>query len=161
VRRGCAASRWRTRCLDKVAVGVDVHFSVGEEPGKITFRSFWTIGNPPALRTSLPVPTETWPPAALALAELAHDAGPNGMYAAAQALRHAGTHRLVNLTWDKPDHEPTDTHVLVEASELIDASLASLGVARAAFLYLLDLIADGEADGPDEGHVSLSVFTQQ
>lgn len=155
------AQRATLDLLDKVAVAVNEHFSVGDEPGKITFRSFWTTGNPPALRTSLPVPTDTWPLAALALAELAHDAGPNGMYAAAQALRNAGTHRLVNLTWDKPDQESTDTHVLVEASELIDASHASLGVARAAFLYLLDLIADGEGDGPDEGHITLPVFTQQ
>lgn len=83
------------------------------------------------------------------------------MYAAAQALRHAGTHRLVNLSWDKPEHEPTDTHIPVDASELIDATHASLGVARAAFLYLLDLVADGEEEGPEEGYVSLPVFTQE
>jgi hypothetical protein len=80
------------------------------------------------------------------------------MYAAAQALRHAGTHRLVNLSWDKPEHEPTDTHIPVEATELINATHVSLSVARAAFLYLLDLVADGKDEGPEEGYVSLPVF---
>jgi len=155
------AQRATLDLLDKVAVAVNEHFAMGDEPGKITFRSFWAKGNPPTLRTALPVPEESWTPTALALAELAHDASEDGMYAAAQALRNAGTHRLVNLSWDKPDHEATDTHVPVEASELIDASHVSLGVARAAFLYLLDLIADGEGDGPEDGYLPMPVFTQQ
>lgn len=155
------AQRATLDLLDKVAVAANEHFAVGEKAERITFRSFWTHGSPPALRVLLPVPAESWTPAALALAELAHDAGVDGMYAAAQALRHAGTHRLVNLSWDKPEHEPTDTHIPVDASELIDATHASLGVARAAFLYLLDLVADGEEEGPEEGYVSLPVFTQE
>lgn len=154
------AQRSTLDLLDKVAVAVNEHFNIGDDPNAVTFRSFWTKGNPPTLRKGLPQDTVTWTPAVLALAELALDAQDGGAYAAAQGLRHAGTHRLVNLSWDAPDQEATDAHVRIGAFELIDATHASLAVARAAFLYLLDLVADQEEQAPNGG-VPLSAPSQR
>lgn len=145
------AQRSTLDLLDKVAVAVNEHFGIGDDPNAVTFRSFWTKGNPPKLREGLPQDTATWTPAVLSLAELALDAQDGGAYASAQALRHAGTHRLVNLSWDAPDQEPADAHVRIGALELVGATHASLAVARAAFLYLLDLIADDEEQSANGG----------
>ncbi|MBT1669653.1 hypothetical protein KK092_09690 [Curtobacterium flaccumfaciens pv. flaccumfaciens] len=145
------AQRSTLDLLDKVAVAVNEHFGIGDDSNAVTFRSFWTKGNPPTLRERLPQDTATWTPAVLSLAELALDAQDGGTYASAQALRHAGTHRLVNLSWDAPDQEPTGAHVRIGALELVGATHASLAVARAAFLYLLDLVADDEEQSADGG----------
>ncbi len=145
------AQRSTLDLLDKVAVAVNEHLGIGDDSNTVTFRSFWTKGNPPELRAGLPQNTATWTPAVLSLAELALDAQDGGAYASAQALRHAGTHRLVNLSWDAPDQDATDAHVRIGAFELVGATHASLAVARAAFLYLLDLIADHEEQAPDSG----------
>lgn len=155
------AQRSTLDLLDKIAVAANEYFEIGEAPDSVNFRRFWTKGNPPKIRAGLPIETARWTPSALGLAELAHDAQPDGLYAGAQALRNAGTHRLVNLSWQAPRTEVNGTHVPVEADDLISATHQSLAVARAAFLYLLDLVADQEETHPLAGSIgTLPVYLQ-
>lgn len=155
------AQRSTLDILDKVAVAANEHFAIGDTPGSVTFRKFWVKGNPPAIRSGLPIEVDRWIPSALCLTELAYDAQPDGLYASAQALRNAGTHRLVNLSWGAPKTEANSAHVPVEADYLVSAAHQSLTVARAAFLYLLDLVADKEEAHPWEGPVgSLPLYFQ-
>ncbi|WP_423924025.1 LA2681 family HEPN domain-containing protein [Frigoribacterium sp. 2-23] len=148
------AQRSTLDLLDKIAVAANEHFSVGLDPENVTFKAFWVKGQPALLHPALPVPPADFTPSALSLAELAVDFT-DGIYEAAKTLRNAGTHRLVNLTWameldDKPDDA---THVRIDLRGLITASHSSLAVARAAYLYLLDLVADREDTRTHDGPV--------
>lgn len=154
------AQRTTLDLLDKVAVAANEHFEVNDDPEKVTFRSFWARGNPVALRPQLPTPASTYTPTALSLAELAFDFD-GGLYGAAQSLRNAGTHRLVNLSWAENNAASNGTHVEVSYERLLEASHLSLAVARAAFLYLLDMVADEQDGNAGKGqHATLPLFIQ-
>lgn len=78
----------------------------------------------------------------MALAELSFDIDVEGLYPEAKTLRNAGTHRLVHLTHDSPTGVTELAHSSIDAGALVHAAHQSLRVARAAYIYLIDLVQD-------------------
>ncbi|MCS5721052.1 LA2681 family HEPN domain-containing protein [Herbiconiux sp. CPCC 203407] len=135
------AQRATLDVLDKIAVVANLYFDVGDAPDRVSFRAFWTERTTSELRPELPQ-FKPWPNHRATLAELAYDIHEEGLYARAQLLRNAGTHRLVHVrkfTFSGPTRAAI---VSVGEPELVAASLEALRVARAAFLYLIDFIAE-------------------
>lgn len=149
------AQRATLDVLDKIAVVANLYFEVGDPADRVKFRTFWTDRKTSELRTELPQ-FKPWPNYRSALAELAYDVDENGLYARAQLLRNAGTHRLVHVKKDGYTGPTRDAIVSVGEQDLASASLQALRVARAAYLYLLDFIAeDYKAAGGDERPTTL------
>ena len=140
------AQRASLDLLDKIAVAANEHFQTGLHPGNITFRNYWFDNGSGAIRKKIPLPVNGYG-AAIALAELSFDICPEGLYPAAQTLRNAGTHRLVHLTHGEATGVTEDTHSTVDYQELIHACQESLRVARAAYIYLIDLVNEKEREG--------------
>jgi hypothetical protein len=135
------AQRATLDALDKIAVVTNLHFEVGDPADRIKFREFWTERKTNDLRGQLPR-FRRWPDYALTLAELAFDLDDRGLYARAQRLRNAGTHRLIHIDSVDPTGPSRDAIVTIPRSDLVAACIQSLRVTRAAFLYLLDFIAE-------------------
>ncbi|MEV8273581.1 LA2681 family HEPN domain-containing protein [Microbacterium sp. NPDC077184] len=135
------AQRATLDLLDKIAVAANDHFKTGMSPRKVTFANYWREGNADQLRSGLPVPEQV-ASAAVALAELSFDIDVEGLYPEAKTLRNAGTHRLVHLTHDSPTGVTELAHSSIDAEALIHAAHQSLRVARAAYIYLIDLVQD-------------------
>ncbi len=135
------AQRATLDVLDKIAVVANLHFEIGDTPSRVKFRDFWTERKNPDLRTGLPR-FRFWPDYALTLAELAFDVDDDGLYARAQQLRNAGTHRLVYVRARQPSGPSREALVTISRDELLAANLQALHVTRAAYLYLVDFIAE-------------------
>lgn len=144
------AQRATLDLLDKVAVAANDHFRSGLAPRKVAFASYWRGHGGDELREGLPVP-DGLASAAVALAELAFDIDPAGLYPEAKTLRNAGTHRLVNVTHGESTGVTELTHSTVDGTELIKATHQSLRVARAAYIYLIDLVQDQQDAIVDDG----------
>lgn len=154
------AQRATLDLLDKIAVAANEHFTVGLHPKNVAFRGMWCDFGQGTMRKALPTQRGDRS-AAVALAELAFDMQEGGMYPEAKLLRDAGTHRLVRLTLGESN--VTDkAHSDVGLLELLDAVHESMRVARAAYLYLIDLVAD-EQDGVEgaENFFSLPLTNQE
>ena len=136
--------------LDKVAVAANDHFGTGVNPKHAEFAKFWTFGQQQELRPGLPQP-KAHPSAAGALAELAFDLSRSGLYPQAKLLRNAGTHRMVHLTLGDATGATELAHSSVDAEQLVQAVHESLRVARAAFIYLVDLVQDEQDELGGEG----------
>jgi hypothetical protein len=141
------AQRSALDTLDKIAVAVNEHLQLGDDPKKINFRDFWTARKQDQIRPEL-LAYDTI--AFLALAEFALDMSKDGLYARAQDLRNAGTHRfaLVHLGW----REITQSDALVPftVEEVVEATRHALSLARSAFLYVvatLDMIESRKGQG--------------
>jgi len=145
------AQRATLDLLDKIAVATNDHFQTGLSPRRVTFASYWREPGDHVLRPGLPLP-EKQTSAGVALAELAFDMDPAGIYPVAKTLRNAGTHRLVNLTWGDATGATELAHSSVDASTLVAATHEALRVARAAYLYLIDLIGDQQDAVPKVGN---------
>lgn len=153
------AQRASLDLLDKIAVAANEHFQTGLTPDQVTFRSYWFDRGSGAIRPKLPKPVTGYG-MAIALAELSYDMDKEGLYPAAQTLRNAGTHRLVHLTHGVPTGVTEGTHSTVDYWELIRACHESLRVARSAFIYLIDLIGEAEAEHQSSNLVSLPLPNQ-
>lgn len=133
--------------LDKTAVAMNEHLGIGDDPQYVTFRRFWTKtvkGGSIVLRPEL-IEKPHLSFATLALAELAHDMVEEGMYAHAQEVRHAGTHRFVLLHHGTRDLKSTGTTQTLTLDHMIETTMQALSVARAAFLYLVSAIDTDES----------------
>lgn len=142
------AQRSALDLLDKIAVTANEHFKTGIQPQKVDFTSFWRDTKTQLLRPT--VTTVAGRRARLALAELQRDLASDALYPSARLLRNAGTHRLVHGTLGKPTGPTKETFSTIDLVNLHKSTIEALGVARAAFLYLIDLI-DAETpqiDGP-------------
>ncbi len=139
------AQRASLDVLDKIAVAANEHFKTGLDAGNISFRNYWFDNGTGMIRKGLPLPSKGRG-AAIALAELSHDLHPDGLYPSAQTLRNAATHRLVHLTHGETTGITADTHSTVNYLELIHAVHESLRVARSAYIYLIDLVDEQEAN---------------
>jgi hypothetical protein len=135
------AQRATLDVLDKIAVVANLHFEIGDTPSQVKFRDFWTERKSPDLRAGLPR-FRIWPDYALTLGELAFDIDDDGLYARAQQLRNAGTHRLVYARSLQPSGPSREAVVTISRDELLAANLQALHVTRAAYLYLFDFIAE-------------------
>lgn len=137
--------------LDKTAVALNEHLGIGDQPDKVNFRTFWfepekkTENRYNTLRASLlahtPITLQV-----LAMAELAYDMTVGGIHADAQKVRNAGTHRFVMLHQGLHEVDSTLTMQAIPVREMVDTMLESLSVARAAFIYLVDMLSAVEAD---------------
>ncbi len=142
------AQRSALDLLDKIAVTANEHFRSGLMPAKVDFTTYWRDVKTGELRPE--VATLNGRRARLALAELQRDLSPNALYPTARLLRNAGTHRLVHGTVDLPSGPTRETFSTVDLLDLQEATLEALWVARAGFLYLVDLIdAETPALDPD------------
>ena len=63
------------------------------------------------------------------------------MYAASQALRNAGTHRIVHAALLEATGITVDARSRIDLIELVDSTVLALQVTRSAYLYLIDLVA--------------------
>lgn len=133
------AQRSALDVLDKTAVVANEHFGVGDIPKKVSFRSFWTTKAGQLREPLVKGPGRSLPN--LALAELASDMATSGMYAASQALRNAGTHRIVHAAVLSPTGVTEDSRSKIDLLELTDSAVLALQVTRSAYLYLIDLVA--------------------
>lgn len=133
------AQRSALDVLDKIAVTANEHFQSGMLPKDATFLSYWITPKTHEPRPVLPV-GDPGRLSVLALAELATDTQGEGIYAASRLLRHAGTHRLVHVTSGQATGPTKDTFSSVDVEELVQATISALWVARAAYLYLVDLV---------------------
>ncbi len=128
--------------LDKTAVAANEHFQVGDDPQYVTFRRFWTKtvkGGAVVLRPELLAKSHL-SSAVVAMAELAHDMLDDGIYAHAQEVRHAGTHRFVLVHHSLREIETNPTIQAVDLDHMIETTMQALSVARAAFLYLVSMV---------------------
>jgi hypothetical protein len=88
---------------------------------------------------------------AFAPSELAFDMGSGGMYESSQALRNAGTHRIVHAALLDSTGVTIDSRSRVNLFEVIDSTILALQVTRSAYLYLIDLVASWNAPSDHEG----------
>jgi tetratricopeptide (TPR) repeat protein len=133
------AQRSTLDVLDKTAVAANDHFECGDRPDRVSFRKFWT-DNTGALRADLVRgPGRARP--VLAIAELAVDMAEGGMYADSQALRNAGTHRIVHAALLDATGVTRLSRSSIDVLRLIESTLLALQVTRSAYLYLIDLVA--------------------
>lgn len=140
--------------LDKTAVAVNEHLQVGDDPRRVSFRKFWfddAAGT--QLRSALMHHKES-ANAVLSMAELALDMTPGGLYGHAQDVRNAGTHRFVKIHLGVAEIESTPTMQAIPLDAMRETCLQSLTVARAAYVYLVELLRLFEA-----GKASSSSFT--
>lgn len=143
------AQRSALDTLDKTAVVANEYFGLGDRPASVSFRKFWTTKDGD-LRLGL-VKSPGRGLAALALAELALDMEQGGCYSPAQALRNAGTHRIVHAAVADDTGVTLDSRSRIHVVDLVDSTIAALQVTRSAYLYLIDLVAawNDPADVPD------------
>lgn len=133
------AQRSALDVLDKTAVVANEHFAVGDTPRKVTFRAFWADKAGQLRQSLVKAPERALPN--LALAELAADMEKTGMYGASQALRNAGTHRIVHAAQQSATGVTEDSRSRIDLIELVDSTVLALQVTRSAYLYLIDLVA--------------------
>ncbi|MFZ4842976.1 LA2681 family HEPN domain-containing protein [Mycetocola saprophilus] len=133
------AQRSALDVLDKTAVVANEHFNAGDVPSRVSFRSFWTEKTG-GLRESLVKGVGRSLPN-LALAELANDMVKDGMYATSQALRNAGTHRIVHAALLATTGVTQGSRSKIDLMELVESTILALQVTRSAYLYLIDLVA--------------------
>lgn len=133
------AQRSALDVLDKTAVVANEHFCVGDEARRVSFRKFWARKDGTVRPGLVKAPQHALPP--YALSELAYDMEDAGMYAPSQALRNAGTHRIVHAAFLEPTGVTVDARSRVDLFELVDSTMLALQVTRSAYLYLIDLVA--------------------
>ncbi len=138
------AQRSALDLLDKIAVTANEHFKTCIQPQKVDFASFWRDTKTHVLRPE--VSTMAGRRARLALAELQRDLASDALYPNARLLRNAGTHRLVHGTLGEPTGPTKETFSTIDLIDLQESTIEALWVARAAFLYLIDLI---DAETPE------------
>jgi len=153
------AQRATLDLLDKIAVAANDHFKTGVIPREVTFAKYWLGPDSDHLRKGLPIPTALTS-AAASLAELAFDMETKGLYPEAKALRHAGTHRLVHVTHGVPTGVTKLAHSSIDRDALVKATHESLRVARAAFIYLIDLVQDQQDDFGSDDRPTVSLSNQ-
>jgi tetratricopeptide (TPR) repeat protein len=128
--------------LDKTAVAANEHFEVGDDPQYVSFRRFWTRtvkGGSAVLRPELFAKSHL-ASSVLAMAELAHDMLDDGIYAHAQEVRHAGTHRFVLVHHSLREIETNAAVQAIDLNHMVETTMQALSVARAAFLYLVSMV---------------------
>lgn len=143
------AQRSALDVLDKTAVVANEYFALGDRPDKVSFRRFWAtdaghVRDKLVKSSGLALP-------AFALSELAFDMGSGGMYESSQALRNAGTHRIVHAALLDSTGVTVDSRSRVSLFEVIDSTILALQVTRSAYLYLIDLVASWNAPSDHEG----------
>lgn len=144
------AQRSALDVLDKTAVVANEHFGVGDEARRVSFRKFWANKDGVVRPNLTKSPARSLPPHALS--ELAYDMEGDGMYAPSQALRNAGTHRIVHAAFLDDTGITIDARSRIHLFELVESTVLALQVTRSAYLYLIDLVSSW--NHPDD-HVGI------
>ncbi|WP_277959295.1 LA2681 family HEPN domain-containing protein [Frigoribacterium faeni] len=156
------AQRAAIDVLDKISVAANIHFKTGLAPDHVSFRNYWFDQGSGIIRKKIPRSSgRAYPGAAVALAELSYDIHEEGLYSGALAMRNAGTHRLVHINSLEPGGVSSQAINTVGPHELIDGCLETLQVARSAYLYLIDLIAEGQPEEGDQRFLPLPLPLQR
>jgi tetratricopeptide (TPR) repeat protein len=143
------AQRSTLDVLDKTAVVANEYFKIGDSPSGVSFRKFWHSNG--VLRAGLAKAADRTLPV-LALAELAMDMEPGGMYASAQSLRNAGTHRIVHAALFDATGATKQSRSSLAVGGLVESAIGALQVTRSAYLYLIDLVATWNLPADHAGH---------
>lgn len=144
--------------LDKTAVAVNDHLEVGDDPTKVWFRRFWFEDKRcTQLREKL-ITHDALSTGILSMAELAVDMGPGGMYKHAQDVRNAGTHRFILVHQGLAEVESSLTMQAMTLAGMREACHQSLTVARAAFIYLVALLAVYESRSAPDGAPTVPLY---
>lgn len=140
------AQRASLDLLDRVAVAANEYLKAGIEAHKVDFRNFWTTTKR----------HQDWRPevgsevvagnrGVLALADLSFDLDEGGYLSDYRELRNLGTHRfavLHDLAVGSHAHSEAVEHILLGDFE--ESLMSTLRIARAAILYLVELIRSRE-----------------
>nr|BFE56488.1 hypothetical protein GCM10020063_010140 [Dactylosporangium thailandense] len=133
------AQRSALDVLDKTAVVINEYLNIGDRPDRVSFRKFWSETDGSVRANLVHSPASALP--AFALSELAFDMDKDGLYAPSQALRNAGTHRIVHAALLDATGVTVDSRSRIDLLDLIDSTVLALQVTRSAFLYVIDLVA--------------------
>ena len=144
--------------LDKTAVAVNEHLQIGDDPRRISFRKFWFDDRACTQLRSAVMRHEKLANAVLSMAELALDMTPGGLYGHAQDVRNAGTHRFAAIHLGVAEIESTPTMQAITLDAMRETCLQSLTVARAAFIYLVELLRVLEASKASSGGFTIPLF---
>ena len=143
------AQRSALDVLDKLAVAMNDHLGIEDDPSKIYFRKFWTTKDGD-LRPEWAA-YDAARMGFLSLAELAVDISTNGLYAQSQDLRNIGTHRFVLVHHGWQSIAATGAVVPFTIDDVLASAKRALSVARSAYLYVvatIDTIEHNNATGP-------------
>lgn len=153
------AQRAALDVLDRIALAVNSHFDIGDNPKRIYFRTFW-FTKEGKLRPKL---IEAIPPSIqlYALAELSYDLDASGLYPHANALRNAGTHRFVVANYGRETTFDNDVEARVDTIDLEEITMEALRVARAAILYLISLVNEAEHAGEQQQWMPITLPRQE
>jgi hypothetical protein len=139
--------------LDKIAVTLNEYLLVGDDAGRVDFRTFWrdkkVKQNP-----SQGIREVLWRDGVdgsrlLALVELADDMDTQGLYAQAHAIRNRSTHRLVRAKRFRAEGVTNTALSTLDLEALRAGCLESLRVARVALLYFYAFVAATEQQKSD------------
>ncbi|WP_460493303.1 LA2681 family HEPN domain-containing protein [Dactylosporangium cerinum] len=133
------AQRSALDVLDKTAVVINEYLNIGDRPDRVSFRKFWSETDGSVRANLVHSPARALP--AFALSELAFDMDKDGLYEPSQALRNAGTHRIVHAALLDATGVTVDSRSRIDLFDLVDSTILALQVTRSAFLYIIDLVA--------------------
>ncbi|GLE55929.1 hypothetical protein NJBCHELONAE_12370 [Mycobacteroides chelonae] len=144
--------------LDKTAVAVNEHLQVGDNPKKVSFRKFWFEDVACTQLRSALIGHAGLSNAILSLAELAIDMAPDSLYGHAQLVRNAGTHRFITVHLGITDVESSATMQAITLETMRETCIEALTVARAAFIYLVELLRVFESNKAGSTHAAVPLF---
>jgi hypothetical protein len=146
------AQRAALDLLDRIAVIANEYLEVGMKPSDVTFRKLWTTHKHTVWRPKVREELEAGNKSILALADLSFDLETGGYLSDYRSLRNAGTHRFVVLHDEGFGGSAASS--AVEHVGLLDferSLVSTLRIARAAILYLVELIRVREERHTPEG----------
>jgi hypothetical protein len=134
---------------DKIAAATTEYFRI---PGNVKVVYFWSRwfgdpqkGKPLAWNQSLSPHMEKGKTAIVALADISHDLSEDGFLIRKKAFRHSSTHRFTVL--HDIGCQPSRDCAQIEHSEIEafkEHLIESLQLARAAILYVVEMVSIGE-----------------
>lgn len=154
------AQRAALDLLDKIAVALNEHLSVGLKPKDVNFHGFWREKpNQPTWRPTIEKAIHDGNGALIALSEIAADLTDGSQEGASPGLlnpekrtRHAGTHRFVVLHDLKMgDSRPSDAIEHYDLEAFQETVMRTMRLARAALLHFLEVIGYTERNQPRDG----------
>jgi hypothetical protein len=141
------AQRSSLDLLDRVAVAVNEYLGTGLKAQRVDFRTYWTSSKRhDAWRPGVVEELAAGNRGLLALADLSFDLGDGGYLDGGylshhRELRNLGTHRYAVLhDYAIGPHSDSEAVEHFLTSDLDDSLMSTLRIARAAILYLIELI---------------------
>lgn len=134
------AQRAALDLLDRLAVMVNEYLEIGIDPRRVTFKGLWTVNKHAEWRPAIRDEVAKGNRSILALADLSFDLDDGGYLFPFKSLRNAGTHRFVVLHDVVDTFDPSNAVEHMDLADYEESLLATLRIARAAILYVVELI---------------------